>query len=216
VRKRVHPTALKILSAFNATLPEITKRFASSLVKSNGGYFNERSYQQDEPSTYPGPNSNGSIGYPRPMSQCRNQVNEIYDIAMHKTRETCLKAERGIGIANHIPFLGAPCSTIGSYTRAATANAMVELNDANCVTFAERKVAKGKRTLGMMRGGDNYAEDKTDSKRRRLGSEVGKSLSRHFVLSNNKYFIFYGVMNHAHHTHHTHHSLLHQRSLFCK
>ena len=125
----IHPLSLRMLDAFNSTLPAITRQFASTLTRINA---NPSKPQQDR-------------SYPRPFSQCRDKTRDIHEVAYNKTREICLKGDRsGPG---HVPFLNAPVSTVVYCTRMVSNSQ--ETSEANNVIFAEKK-SKGKRTIGMV------------------------------------------------------------------
>ena len=150
-----------MLGAFNATLPEITKIFANLKSIAN---FSKPQYS----------NHPLSSGYPRPMSQCRPDAQQIYDVALSKTRETCLKTSQDRNpVINHIPFLTAPCATIPLCTRIGS---QPEPVDGNVVVFPKRKT-KRKRSNDM-RGevGEGDQDGGGDRKRRKLSDEMGKIL----------------------------------------
>ncbi|XP_058805552.1 protein ELYS [Phymastichus coffea] len=182
---KINPIALKMLGAYNDTLPAVTKKFANTLNKNDFSVplFSSNkanSYQVLQPQSFMGNSSsitNITQGYPKPMSQCRLPAKEIYELAVYKTRETCLKAGKVNTSVNYVPFLGAPCSTIVFCTRA-TGN-IPEQTDANCVLFPERKLINSKRSLDTINHGNiDAVDDTTDRKRRRLGSVSDTNLSK--------------------------------------
>ncbi|XP_032456592.1 protein ELYS isoform X1 [Nasonia vitripennis] len=172
---KIQPNTLKVLSAFNATLPDITRHFATNYAKStipNSLASNKPIQPLQHQLSFMDPSSvmtNAGTGrcYPRPMSQCRDKLRGIYEIAVSKTRETCLKADRPGSSLTHVPFIDAPCSTIVFCSRAS--GNLPEPTDAYNVLYPEKKVINGgKRTHNMMAEGDDNADSNIEKKRRRL------------------------------------------------
>ncbi|KOC61664.1 Protein ELYS [Habropoda laboriosa] len=87
--KNVH---LDMLKAYNATLPDVVKRFSMNMGKTN--------LDTDLESRYP-----------RPMTHHKSsqKATSIYEIVIRKARETYLRGEK-----SPIPFISAPCSTLKS------------------------------------------------------------------------------------------------------
>ncbi|XP_014211693.1 uncharacterized protein LOC106641698 [Copidosoma floridanum] len=163
----IQSNALNLLKAFNKTLPEITKLFANSLSKNTTTSANGRQFV---PYSMMTSNNERRGFYPKPMSQSRDETGDIYDLAVRKTRETCLRPDRGgLGTSNYIPFLTPPCATINFGPKFAS-----QINgegDATCVTYPKRKVFTGKRTLRTMIGSVESVNDEIDKKRRKLNDE---------------------------------------------
>lgn len=181
VPKKINPTAIKMLGAFNATLPEITKCFANIQSKASSHLPLSMQKSVSSQPNFMDPHSLAPRAYPRPMSQCRDKLQEIYSMAINKTRETCLKTDRNTHTPNYLPFLGAPCSTIVYCTRV-TGNSAPEPLEAVAVTFPNKRELRGKRSFESVHGPSDEA---TQSKRRRLSNEVndlsaGDSEARNF------------------------------------
>ncbi|OAD52338.1 Protein ELYS [Eufriesea mexicana] len=83
-------THVDILNAYNATLPDVVKRFSMSINKMN--------LDTDLESRYP-----------RPMTYNKNlqRTTNIYETVIKKARETYLRGEK-----SGIPFVTAPCATL--------------------------------------------------------------------------------------------------------
>ncbi|XP_043260029.1 protein ELYS isoform X2 [Colletes gigas] len=78
-----------MLNAYNATLPDVVKRFNINMDKTNLDTGLEPRY-------------------PRPMTYNRSsQCTSIYETVIKKARETFLKVEKSV-----IPFITAPCTTL--------------------------------------------------------------------------------------------------------
>lgn len=155
-----------MLGAFNATLPEITKCFAKIQNKSIP-HIPLSMQKPSSQSTFMDPHSLAPRAYPRPMSQCRDKSQEIYSLAIHKTRETCLKIDRSTHPPNYLPFLGTPCSTIVYCTRV-TGNSVPETTEAVAVTFPKKREFRGKRTFESVHG---TSDEATQNKRRKMSNE---------------------------------------------
>lgn len=178
---KIQPNTLMALRAFNATLPDITRRFATNYAKNSIPHssLNKPTQPMQHQLSFMDPSSvmaNAGTGrcYPRPMSQCRDKVRGIYEIAVSKTRETCLKADRPGSSLTHVPFIDAPCSTIVFCSRAS--GNLPEPTDAYNVLYPERKVIRGKRTHNMMVEGEDNVDSNIEKKRRRLEGGTGKLL----------------------------------------
>ncbi|XP_031829244.1 AT hook containing transcription factor 1 homolog [Nomia melanderi] len=83
-----------MLNAYNATLPDIMKKFSMSMSK---------------------PNSNASLEprYPRPMTYNNKnyqRISSIYETVIKKAKETYHRDEKSV-----IPFITAPCTTLKSH-----------------------------------------------------------------------------------------------------
>lgn len=86
------PISMNMFKAYNATLPDVTRRFTASLNRKN---------QEVDP----------DFRYPRPMSHARsyNRAREIHETVVRKAKETYVRGER-----SQIPFVSAPCLSLKS------------------------------------------------------------------------------------------------------
>lgn len=138
----------------------------------------QKSFSQ---SSFVDPHSVAPRTFPRPMSQCRDKLQEIFSVAIHKTRETCQKTDRNTHNPNYLPFLAAPSSTIVYCTRV-TGNSVPETTEAVAVTYSDRRDLRGKRPFESVHEPSNEA---TQIKRRKISNEIndmaaGDSESRNF------------------------------------
>ncbi|XP_014230991.1 protein ELYS [Trichogramma pretiosum] len=163
----IHPLSMKMLGAFNATLPTTTRQFASTLTRIN---VNPPKILLDL----------NNRSYPRPMSQCRDKTREIHEIAFTKTRETCLKSEKLIHGSGHIPFLNAPASTVVFCSR--TAVNQNDMSISNKICFASKK-GKGKRTLHMLEDEEILESGVSERKKQKLSGKGKPTYDRSRRLS---------------------------------
>ena len=86
------PVSLNLFKAYNATLPDVTRRFTTIV--------NRKNLEMDP-----------DFRYPRPMSHERsdNRAREIHETVVRKARETYIRGER-----TQIPFVSAPCLSLKS------------------------------------------------------------------------------------------------------
>nr|XP_034184647.1 protein ELYS isoform X2 [Osmia lignaria] len=79
-----------MLNAYNATLPDVVKRFSMNMGKTSFDTGLEPRY-------------------PKPMSHTKNsqQITNIYETMIRKAKETCPRGERSF-----IPFVTAPCTSL--------------------------------------------------------------------------------------------------------
>ncbi|KAK2585377.1 hypothetical protein KPH14_010052 [Odynerus spinipes] len=90
IPKNMLPTSVAMLTAYDATLPGITKQFSSGMIKTN--------LETDLESKYP-----------RPMShyKCINKQQSIYETVIRKAKETSFQSRKC-----RIPFVTAPCASL--------------------------------------------------------------------------------------------------------
>ncbi|KAK0079101.1 hypothetical protein PV325_001716 [Microctonus aethiopoides] len=84
------PTSLSMFQAYNATLPDITRRFSKNFNRQNIAVKTESRY-------------------PRPMSDYKscNGTQDMYENVIKKAKETYASSDK-----SKIPFISAPCSTL--------------------------------------------------------------------------------------------------------
>ncbi|XP_023245965.1 protein ELYS-like [Copidosoma floridanum] len=143
--------AWNLLNLVHKNVPEISKRFANSWRKNTSTSAKGRRF-----SPYPIINNNNESHkfHHKPMSQSRDVDGDVYNLAVEKTLETCLKPDRGgLGPLNYTPFLTAPCATINTQPKFVTQiNNNGNIND---MVYPKRKVFTGKRALKMVIEPDN-------------------------------------------------------------
>lgn len=150
--KDMQSTSLSMLGAYNATLPEITKRFT---VNAAATICSEMDLE---------------ARYPRPMSHCKSHDKSrgIHETVIRKARETYLRGEKC-----QIPFVSAPCMSLKLGNHSA---------NMNCVLFPTlARKSCDKRTVDQIYEGEETDVNRTpDSvKRRKLsdGSRLSSSKS---------------------------------------
>ena len=99
------PISLNMFKAYNATLPDVTKRFTACLNKKN-------------------PDMDPDFRYPRPMSHAMgyNRTQEIHETVVKKAKETYVRREK-----TQIPFVSAPCLSLKSSSRSTDINCVLFL-----------------------------------------------------------------------------------------
>lgn len=88
--KDVQSTSISMLSAYDMTLPDVTKRFSTNAAATNS-------------------NTDLKARYSRPMShrKSHDRLRSIYETVITKARETYLRGEKC-----QIPFVSAPCTSL--------------------------------------------------------------------------------------------------------
>jgi len=88
--KDMQSTSLNMLGAYNATLPDVTKRFTTNAAATYSDMDLE-------------------ARYPRPMSHCKShdKLRSIHETVITKARETYLRGEKC-----QIPFVSSPCMSL--------------------------------------------------------------------------------------------------------
>ncbi|XP_043289419.1 protein ELYS isoform X2 [Venturia canescens] len=155
-RNNERSVPLTIFNAYNATLPDITRKFSAHLSSK-------------------GSNVESASRYPRPMSHCKNRLKtrDMHEVVVKKARETFLRRDR-----SRIPFVSAPCVYISAQSTNVDTNSVLFVEPL--------KKFGGKRSLDEMRGEDGQAVDRNDIRKRRkiedstekiqITSEVGSTM----------------------------------------
>ncbi|XP_034945990.1 protein ELYS isoform X2 [Chelonus insularis] len=148
--KTQKPASISIFHAYNATLPEISRRLTSNFIQNN--------IEMDS-----------SSKCPRPMSHQKSRVKtrEIYETAIRKAKETYLR--RPVSDKSRVPFLSAPCLL---------SQPTLENTDLNCVMFVERaRTFHGKRSFDDMRGEDIHREERLNMRKRQKISDLSEKVN---------------------------------------
>lgn len=137
--KDTQSTTFSMLGAYNATLPDIAKRFSTNAAAT-------------------GQDVDLKARYPRPMSHCKShdQLQNIYETVIAKSRETYLRGEKC-----QTPFVSAPCTSLKLNNYSA---------NVNCILFPIHK-SRGKRTLDQIYDRDDNTNDGPDHVKRRKLSD---------------------------------------------
>jgi len=101
--KDMQSTSLNMLGAYNATLPDVTKRFTTNAAAT---------YSDMDLETH----------YPRPMSHCKShdKLRSIHETVITKARETYLRGEKC-----QIPFVSSPCMSLKLSNQSANINCVL-------------------------------------------------------------------------------------------
>jgi len=141
VVKDVQSTSFIMLSAYEMTLPDITKRFSMNATMSNS-------------------DTDLKTRYSRPMSHCKShdKLRNIYETVITKARETYLRGEK-----SQIPFVSAPCTSLRLNSHG------VNMNCVLFPTLTHK--SRGKRTVDQIYEEDDADDMPNDVKRRKLTDE---------------------------------------------
>ncbi|KYM75442.1 Protein ELYS [Atta colombica] len=141
VVKDVQSTSFIMLSAYEMTLPDITKRFSMNATMSNS-------------------DTDLKTRYSRPMSHCKShdKLRNIYETVITKARETYLRGEK-----SQIPFVSAPCTSLRLNSHG------VNMNCVLFPTLTHK--SRGKRTVDQIYEEDDTDDMPNDVKRRKLTDE---------------------------------------------
>lgn len=139
-------STLGMLSAYNMTLPDITKRFSMNAAAINSDVDLD-------------------ARYPRPMSHCKShdKLRGIHETVITKARETYLRGEKC-----QIPFVSAPCTSLKLNNHSTNVNCVL------FPALVHKTVRCGKRTVDQIYRGEsdvfNGTNDDTPdaAKRRKL------------------------------------------------
>lgn len=192
LHKGNRPTSLSMFHAYNATLPEITRRFSSNQVR--------RSIDVDSESRYP-----------RPMSHYKSRVRprEILETVIRKARETFQRGER-----SQIPFVSAPCLTLKSNQATADSDCALFVERA--------RPFYGKRSRDDMKEDDDMQNDLMETKKRRKTNDSDnidvsgtRELGISVMLDTPLIKRNYQVNNSKDHPIETPHSILKIRQMIC-
>jgi len=101
--KDMQSTSLNMLGAYNATLPDVTKRFTTNAAATYSDMDLE-------------------ARYPRPMSHCKShdKLRSIHETVIIKARETYLRGEKC-----QIPFVSSPCMSLKLSNQSANINCVL-------------------------------------------------------------------------------------------
>ncbi|KYN28941.1 Protein ELYS [Trachymyrmex cornetzi] len=148
VIKDAQSTSFIMLSAYEMTLPDITKRFSMNATTSNS-------------------DADLKTRYSRPMSHCKShdKLRNIYETVITKAKETYLRGEK-----SQIPFVSAPCTSLRLNSHGVNMNCVLfpTLTHKSC----------GKRTVDQIYEEDDADDMPNDIKRRKLTDEKVSSSKR--------------------------------------
>ncbi|XP_018301662.1 protein ELYS isoform X2 [Mycetomoellerius zeteki] len=141
VVKDAQSTSFIMLSAYEMTLPDITKRFSMNATTSNS-------------------DADLKTRYSRPMSHCKShdKLRNIYETVITKARETYLRGEK-----SQIPFISAPCTSLRLNSHG------VNMNCVLFPTLMHK--SRGKRTVDQIYEENDADDMPNDIKRRKLTNE---------------------------------------------
>ncbi|KYN06253.1 Protein ELYS [Cyphomyrmex costatus] len=142
VIKDVQSTSFIMLSAYEMTLPDITKRFSMNATTMNS-------------------DADLKARYSRPMSHCKShdKLRNIYETVITKARETYLRGEK-----SQIPFVSAPCTSLKLNSHG------INMNCVLFPTLMHK--IRGKRTVDQIYEEDDADDMSNNIKRRKLSDEI--------------------------------------------